>query len=197
MWILFFPFFLFAGVIENNISKVYKEYFPTIHINKIIIKNFKPQKIVSIDISNINPKKSNGVIKVNKGFIFYKIDATIKVLKSTEIINKNDSFSKNNSKLEEVKFKNFYSYPVIKFPKNKVSKIYIPKNKIIYQYMLTTPNIVERYTPITIISKSGGIEISFQATTLESGKKGDFIKVKDKNNKIFKVKLNKNGNGIL
>jgi flagella basal body P-ring formation protein FlgA len=63
--------------------------------------------------------------------------------------------------------------------------------------MLTTPNIVERYTPITIISKSGGIEISFQATALESGKEGDFIKVKDKNNKIFKVKLDKNGNGIL
>jgi len=32
---------------------------------------------------------------------------------------------------------------------------------------------------------------------LESGKEGDFIKVKDKNNKIFKVKLDKNGNGIL
>jgi flagella basal body P-ring formation protein FlgA len=137
------------------------------------------------------------VIKVNKKFVFYQIKATIQVLKSTEIINKNDMFSKNNTKVAEIEFKNFYSYLMVKLPKNRVSKMYIPKNRIIYQYMITTPNIVERYSPITIISKSGGIEISFQATTLESGKEGDFIKVKDKHNKIFKVKLNKNGNGIL
>jgi flagella basal body P-ring formation protein FlgA len=39
--------------------------------------------------------------------------------------------------------------------------------------------------------------MSFEATAIQNGKAGDIIKVKDKNNHIYKVKIDKQGNGIL
>jgi flagella basal body P-ring formation protein FlgA len=74
--------------------------------------------------------------------------------------------------------------------------MYIPQNKIIYPYMLTTKDDIIKGQTIYVISKSGAIEISFQAKALQNGKKGDIIKVK-KDNKIFSVKIDKFGNGIL
>jgi len=82
-------------------------------------------------------------------------------------------------------------------PKNSSAKFYIPSNKIIYDYMISNKNLIKRNSPINVITKSGGIEMSFRATALENGKSGDIIKVKDENNKIYKVKIDKNGNGIL
>ena len=194
--ILLFPIFIFAGVIENNISAVYKKLYPTIKINKIIIKNYKNQKVKSINLSHINPKKISGVIKINKiYFIFYTIDADIKVLKSSAIINKNDKLSEANTKLSWIKFKNFYAYPTTTYT-NKTAKMYIPKNKIIYNYMLKTPDAITRGQSINVISKTNGIEISFEATAMQNGKIGDKIKVK-KDKQIFFVIIDKNGNGRL
>ena len=93
--------------------------------------------------------------------------------------------------------RNLYKLPLTKIPKNGATKMYIPNNHIIYKYMITVPNLVKKNSPITIISKSGGIEMSFDATAMENGKKGDIIKIRDKNNNIYKVKIDKNGNGVL
>jgi len=195
IWIIFIPFLVFAGIIENNIAKIYKQTYPTIKIEKIIIHNYKNQKITSIDTSMINPKKESGNIKVNNFYIFYKIKAKLKVLKSTQTITKNEQLNNTNTILEYITFKNFYSYPLTHYS-NKVAKMYIPKRKIIYEYMVTTPNIINIGKTITIISKSGGIEVTFQAKALQNGKVGDTIKVK-KDNQIFFVKIDKNGNGRL
>jgi len=195
MIFVFLPIFLFAGIIENNISKVYKEIYPNIKIENIIIKNYHNQKIKTIDISNINPKKTSGTIKINNSYIFYKLNAKIKVLKSIKIINKNESINHSNSKLKWIKFKNFYTYPITYYP-NKAAKIYIPKNRIIYEYMLQNKNIIKTGEMINIISKSGGIEISFKAKALQNAKAGDTIKVK-KDKQIFFVTIDKNGNGRL
>ena len=195
MIFLFFPFLLFAGVIENNISQIYKQTYPNIKINNITIKNYHNEKIKNIDTSNINPKKTAGTIKINNHYIFYKIDAKIQVLKSTQIINKNESIDSSNSTLKWIQFKNFYAYPLTSYT-NKVAKMYIPKNKIIYEYMLKEKNIISRGQIINIISKSGGIEITFQATAMQNGKSGDKIKVR-KDKQIFFVTIDKNGNGKL
>jgi len=195
IWIIFIPFFLFAGIIENNITKIYKQTYPTIKIEKIIIHNYKNQKIHSIDTSTINTKKNSGNIKINNFYIFYQIKAKIKVLKSTKIINKGDRLDISNTTLTYIPFKNFYSYPLTHYTK-QVSKMYIPSNRIIYDYMITTPNLIQRGEKITIISKSGGVEISFQAIAMQNGKFGDTIKVK-KDKQIFFVKIDKNGNGEL
>ena len=192
---IFLPLFLFAGVIEDNISKVYKETYKNIKINNIILKNYKNQKIKYIDTSNINPKRKSGTIKVNNSFIFYTIDANIKVLKSTDIINKDETITPYNSKLITIKFKNFYSYPLTHYT-NKISKQYIPKNKIIYEYMLKDKSAIKKGQIIEVISKSGGIEVTFRAIAMQNGKIGDTIKVK-KDKQIFFVTIDKNGNGRL
>jgi len=200
IFLIFIPFLVFAGVIENNITAVYKNAFENIKIQKVLLKYYgtKPKKIVYIDTSTINPKTYQGIVKINNAkFINYKIIAKIKVLESTKTINKNDLIDSSNTKLSYVPLKNLYKMPLTKIPKNSSAKFYIPANKIIYDYMITTPNLIQRNSPITIISKSGGIEISFSATALDSGKSGDIIRVRDKNNKIYKVKIDKNGNGIL
>ena len=200
MIIIFIPFFLFAGVIENNITAVYKNTFKDIKIDKIILKYYgsKPKHIEYIDTSTINPKNNRGFIKINNSkFIYYTLIAKIKALKSTKIINKNDIIDTNNAKLTYVPLKNIYKMPLTKMPKNSSAKFYIPSNKIIYDYMISNKNLIKRNSPINVITKSGGIEMSFRATALENGKSGDIIKVKDENNKIYKVKIDKNGNGIL
>jgi len=194
IWI-FFPFFLFAGVIENNISKVYKEAYPTINIKNIILSKNIKKPIHLIDISNINIKRNSGTIKVNNLYLFYKLDASIKVLKSTNIINKNEKLTTTNTILKQIPFKGFYSPPLTSYT-NNVAKMYIPKNAIIYDYMITTANAIQKGEKINIISNSGGIEISFQAISLQNGKPGDIIKVK-KGKQIFCVTIDKNGNGRL
>jgi flagella basal body P-ring formation protein FlgA len=200
MFLLFIPFLLFAGVIENNITSVYKKTFKNIKIENLILKYYgkKPNKIKTIDLTNINPKNPQGIVKINGiKFIYYKLNAKIKVLKSTKTINNNEKITKNNATLTWIPLKNLYKFPMNKLPKNSASKMYIPNNHIIYQYMITSPNVIRINSPITIISKNGGIEISFEATAMQNGKVGDIIKVKDKNNHIYKVKIDKNGNGIL
>jgi len=185
---LFLPIFLFSGVIENNISQIYKNRFNTIKIKNITIKNYKNQKIYTIDTSNINPKRINGTIKINKhSFIFYTIDATIKVLKSIQILKKNDKLTPENTKLEVINFKNFYSYPITNYT-NKSAKMYIPQNKIIYQYMIQTPYLVHINENIKIISKSGDIELILDGIAMQNGRKNDFIKVRI-GKKIYKVKI--------
>ena len=194
IWI-FIPFFLIAGVIEDNISKIYKETYPNIKIENITIKNNNFKKITNIDTSHINPKKTSGTIKVNNSYIFYKINAKIKVLKSTQIINKNEAINNSNSILKWIKFKNFYAYPLTHYT-NKIAKMYIPRGKIIYEYMLQEKNLITKGQTINIISKSGGIEIIFKAIAMQNGKSGDKIKVK-KDKQIFFVTIDKNGNGRL
>jgi len=198
--IFFIPLFLFAGVIENNITTIYKNSFKDIKIDKIILKYYgkKPQKIEYIDTSTINPKNNRGFIKINNSkFIYYTLIAKIKALKSTKIINKNDIINTTNTKLTYIPLKNLYKMPLTKIPKNSSAKFYIPANKIIYNYMISNKNLIKRNSPINVITKSGGIEMSFRATALENGKSGDIIRVRDKNNKIYKVKINKFGDGIL
>ena len=74
--------------------------------------------------------------------------------------------------------------------------MYIPQNRIIYNYMLKEKETITKGQTLQIISKSGGIQISFEAKALENGKVGDKIKVK-KDNKIYNIVINKNGNGEL
>jgi flagella basal body P-ring formation protein FlgA len=198
--LLFLPFLLFAGVIENNITSVYKQTFKYIKIQNLTLQYYgkKPKKITSIDTSNINTKQPQGIVKINNfKFIHYKIIAKIKILKSIKTINNNEKITQNNSKLSWTPLKSLYKLPLTKIPINSAAKMYIPNNHIIYQYMITTPNLIRRNSPIKVISKSGGIEMSFDATAMQKGKVGDTIKVKDKNNNIYKVKIDKNGNGVL
>ena len=196
MFLIFIPFFLFAGVIENNISQIYKNYYKNIKISSIILnKNYTKITPKYIDTSMINPKRNQGTIKIDNRYLFFKIIASIKVLKSTQTIKKGELITKQNSNLVYVNFKNFYNKPLNKYI-NKSAKMYIPQNKIIYPYMISKPILVQRGQTITIISNSGGIEVSFQATAMQNAQKGDIIKVK-KDNKIFSVKIDKEGNGIL
>jgi len=194
IWI-FFPFLLFAGVIENNISQVYKNYYKNINISKIVLNKNKNSRISYIDTSMINPKRNQGTVKVDNKYLFFKIIATVKVLKSTQTIKKGDLLTHQNTALIEEKFKNFYNKPVMNYV-NKSSKMYIPQNKVIYFYMLSKPNVIKRGQRITIISQSGGIEITFQATAMQNGEIGDKIKVK-KDKQIFFVTIDKFGNGRL
>ena len=187
--LIFIPFLLFAGIIEKKIETIYKSFYPSIKIKKISLHSYRPyKKIYNIDTSTINPKKYTGVVRINNQFfIHYKIDATIKVIVSTTIIHKNDLIDYSNSELKEIKFKNFYSYPLLEY-KEFASKMYIPKNKIIYEYMVQKPFLIKKYEKIQVISKSGGIELMLEAIALQNGRKGELIKVKI-GKKIYKIKI--------
>ena len=197
MIFLFIPIFIFAGVIENNISKVYKSYYPTLKIDNIKIKTYSPiTKITSINTSSINPKRINGIIKVNNSYASYKIDGMIKVVKSVSVINKGEFISNLNAELTTIKFKNFPTIPLMNLDGNYISKMYIPANKIIYKYMIKKPYFVNRGEEVQVISKSGNIEIILTGTALQNGNKNQKINVKI-DNKIYKVKIIDKGLGEL
>ena len=195
--ILFLPIFILAGVIENNISKVYKNYYPNIQIKNIKIKAYSPiKKITSINTSSINPKRTNGMIKINNSYASYKIDANIKVVKSVSSINKGELISNLNAEVTTIKLKNFPTTPLMDLDKNYISKMYIPANKIIYKYMVKKPYFVNRGEEVQVISKSGNIEITLTGTALQNGNKNQIINVKI-DNKIYKVKIIDKGLGEL
>ncbi|NPA54944.1 MAG: flagellar basal body P-ring formation protein FlgA [Epsilonproteobacteria bacterium] len=195
IWLIFIPLWLISGVIENNITQAYHQIYPSIIIKHIKISNYRNQKIHSIDTSMINPKRNAGTIKVNDFYVFYKLDATIKVLKSITYLNKGDKLSRANTALQRIPFTNLYTYPVTTYT-DKVIKMYLPANRVIYQYMLANRSLVKRGDIIEVISKSGAIEVSFRAVALSNGKAGDKIKVK-KDKQVLEVTLDNDGNGRL
>jgi flagella basal body P-ring formation protein FlgA len=179
--------FLFGGVLESKIAQLYKKHYPTIKIEKVIIKNSKNVAINSpIDISSINLKRANGTIRVGNRFLFYKIIAKIKLLKSIGAIERGEKITPQNSALKEEPFKNFYNTPLTYFPKNMEAKFYIPANRPILEYMITASKSIKRGESIKVFSKVGGVEISFKAISLQDGKVGDIIKVK-RDKDVFKV----------
>jgi flagella basal body P-ring formation protein FlgA len=62
--------------------------------------------------------------------------------------------------------------------------------------MLKDKSAIKKGQIIEVISKSGGIEVTFRAIAMQNGKIGDTIKVK-KDKQIFFVTIDKNGNGRL
>jgi flagella basal body P-ring formation protein FlgA len=198
--LIFLPFLLFAGVIEGNITEVYKQTYKDIKIENLSLQYYgkKIKDIKFIDTSNINPKQAQGMVKINNlRFVYFKLTAKIKALKSKKVINRGEKVDKKNAVVSWIPLKYLYKIPLKDIPKNSVAKMYIPNNHLIYQYMLTTPYLVKRGSIIKVISESGGIEITFQGIAMQNGEEGDFIKVKDKNKNVYEVKIDKNGNGIL
>ncbi len=188
---IFLPLFLFAGVKEKIIS-FYKQAYAGIKIQKItshpaLPKHFKTLKFL------FNQKSPHGNILIDGKYYYIRIKASLPVYKATRIIKQNEPVIKNfNVKKENVDFRYFYSKPLSFIPKNTIASKIISKNAVITRSNTKKAPDVLRNSKVSVIIKSGNMEIYSTAKALQDGNRGDSIKI-EMNRKIFDAKIIKKG----
>ena len=194
IWLIFLFTYINASI-KDVITQKYEESYPTINIKQIKVKEV-PYK--NIDTRFINTKRNYGTILITtkentKRFLRYKIDATIIAPVTKYKLQRNHKLSADDIKLKEIKFKNFYSYPINIENINKyITKRIILKDKIIYQNDVRMAYDINKYAKIKAIDKTSSIEIIIQATALRDGNIGDIIPIKIGNKRYQARIISKN-----
>ena len=181
--------FLFADI-NSTIINFYKHYYPKIHIKQIVSNKPFPNKYKKVDLSMLNPKLSNGLIKIDNSYYSIKIDASILAYVADKTIKINE-FIEPNVSLKEIKFRVFYS-PLVYNVKNLVAKQIISKNGVITKNNTKKAPDVFKNQSVQVIIKSPNIDIITSAVALNDGNVGEFIKIK-LNNKILNAQIIKPG----
>jgi flagella basal body P-ring formation protein FlgA len=138
----------------------------------------------------LNPKLSNGLIKIDNSYYSIKIDASILAYVADKTIKINE-FIEPNVNLKEIKFRVFYS-PLVYNVKNLVAKQIISKNGVITKNNTKKAPDVFKNQSVQVIIKSPNIDIITSAVALNDGNVGEFIKIK-LNNKILNAQIIKPG----
>ena len=68
-----------------------------------------------------------------------------------------------------------------------IARTNVKKNAILKQNMFKTNHLVKKNTPLKGILKDGDIRIIVELNALESGNKGDTIKVRNKDGKVLQA----------
>lgn len=189
-WLLsILPFLLFADV-KEKLTQFYKKHYPNIEIISIYTQKPFPKKYKTISFRLANPKSQSGNLIIDGKYYFYRINAKLKVYITNKVIKKNELIFPNVSK-KEVKFRHFYSPPLIKINKNLIASKVISKNAVITKDNTRIKPAILKGDSVRVIFKGNGIEIYSKGKALNDANKGERIKVKIKN-RIYDGIVNKN-----
>jgi flagella basal body P-ring formation protein FlgA len=125
---------------------------------------------------------------IKKIYFNYKIDADIVVYKSAYQIKKNQPITLYNTYKKSVKFKRLYTKPIIKID-NYIATNYIQKDTILNSNNTKQKPLISKGDKIIAFLITGGIEVSFEATALKSGKLGEIIDIIKKDGTRFSASI--------
>jgi len=186
--------------IKERVKKIYKNRYPTISVKRVILrsfshKNFDENEIEKIEIAPSSLKRYKGFVKVylknGKRVVFsYEIDAFLDVLKAVNDIKKDTVLTPFLFSREKVKFRYFYAEPVTKnhFFKTKAVR-FIKEGEILTKNMIKRKGAVQKGDILRAFLREEGITLSFDVISLQDGAKGEIIRVKQENGKIFKAQV--------
>ena len=200
--------FYFSRDIDiEHIKKILAEQFmtayPTMQINAIIIRplsfnDIAGMDIVQIDISPNTVRRSKGSFavwfgkasKATRIFFSYDLDANIRVLKATKMINSGATISAQNTASALIQFDTISTQLIDETKLYRyIAKGRIANGDIIVQSKVTELPDVRKNTKILVEAGQGGVKLTLYATAQKNAVIGDMIDVKDENGRVFPVRI--------
>ncbi len=183
--------------IESELLQIYKEKYPNIKINSILVMprtyvKSLPQNY-DIVIKSRAHLSNKGIIHIKtpdhkKIFFDYKIDAKIGVYFSRVTIKKGTRLSALNTTKKIISLKKLKAIPIsIEQINTTQIKRHFKKDAIITIKDIQELNIVKKDSRVLVTLKNKNINISFSAKALQNGKLNDIITVKKNNGKKIKA----------
>lgn len=185
-----------------------------IFLEQITPINFKESQIVAIDFHSRLLKRNAGsfdiVITENYGqnnaqsrkrkvYFKYRIEATLKAIKTTKTIRGRTSVDYNNARIVEIPFEKISSPLMQESEMGSVAvRSYTPKDIIITEERLIPKRIVQKGDKITVLLQEEGVLLEFILIAQKDAAKGDIINGREVDGKKnYKIKIIEKGKGEL
>ncbi len=195
LWIILLLPSLLLSSVKEEIVKFYKSHYPNIKIISIKSNREFPKSYKKIDFKLANYKLPSSTVIIDGKYYFYTINAKIKVFKANKVIKINE-YIKPNVNSEFIKFKCFYSKPLVSIPDNLIASKIISKNSVINVSNTKKKPLILKGENVSVIFKDKNIEIYSKGEALNDAEINSSVKVKI-NTKIYKGVVNKNGEVIV
>ncbi len=125
-----------------------------------------------------------------KIFFHYKLNAKVTVLQTKNNLHRATPLTRQNCQKKSIILQRFRAMPIGNINHNRYqSKHYLPANSIVTEWDVEGLDLVKRGEDVRVFLQDGTIEISFSAKALQSGKLGDTIELRNRENKRITVKI--------
>ena len=185
--------------IKSSITSLYKEKYPNIKINSILVMPRGYVKSLPKKFELIMQKKSylsrDGTLSIKtldkkKLFFDYTIDAKIYIYVPKKQLKRRERISALNTRKKSIQFHKFKAMPINEHQLNITqSKRNLKVDTIITLRDIETLNLVRRGSHVSVNFKDNSINISFSAKALQNGKLNDIITIEKRNKKRLKVRV--------
>ena len=201
LFILFFSTPLFStesitDMLQNTLQNAYTSRYPSLRIQAVKLHAPPHAKPLSpnecrVRLNPRNLRSNHGAIilqcKHRTRFYRYRIIGDIKVYKAIHQIKKDRIITPNDTTAATIPFKRFSAPPLL----FKEAKRYLALCNIAKGRILTPRNAgpvpgVVKHQRVHCLYRDGAVTVEFDATALQSGKKGDMITLRRDDGKTLK-----------
>jgi flagella basal body P-ring formation protein FlgA len=185
--------------LENFIYDEFSDFYPFMEIENLSVTPKYDIENMPEDYSIIFSRRdlhhSQGYFYLetdnhDRIYFKYSINATIRVLKSSERIRKGEIIDSRNSYLTDMKFERFRSEYITEDQLGSIqAKTYIPTDRELTSRLVEKMKVVQRGSVLKGFIQDGTIYIEIEVTALEDGGIGDEIQIKSFDGKILKGKI--------
>ncbi|MDD2267125.1 flagellar basal body P-ring formation chaperone FlgA [Sulfuricurvum sp.] len=185
--------------IKQQLAQMLTEFYPTIHIQEIIITPrgylAKLGKNVHGEFDKRFYQNATGTFYIldNEGlrhYLDYTVNATLGVLHTNQKVSRKESLNGFNTLLKTIPFQSFKDKPLTALPAHP-SRF---RSSLKPMQLLTLRNIEEiplvlKNTPVTVELQNGAVVIEFEATATQEGLLYDIITIQKNDGKRAKAKV--------
>ena len=185
--------------IENDVLKLYKEKYPSMELNSLIILPRGYIKSLPKQFEVLMQKKAylsnRGTLSIEtlekkKLFFDYIVDAKLSIYTAKNDIKKADKLSAFNTTKKSIRFTKFRAMPInVNHLNISQSKRNLKSDSIITLRDIDSLNLVKRGSHVSVKFEENHINISFSAKALQNGKLNDIITIQKRNKKRLKAKV--------
>ncbi|NPA29138.1 MAG: flagellar basal body P-ring formation protein FlgA [Epsilonproteobacteria bacterium] len=206
MTLLSFIFFLtkplfsanhFDETIRQKLRTSYLQRYPSLHIDTIILQapphsdSFKKNDTCQIRLNPRNLRNNHGSVILQCGhrtrFYRYRIKGKIGVYKAIHQIKKDRIITPNDTTAATVPFKRFGAPPLLfDEAKRYLAHCNIAKGRVLTARIAGPVPGVVKHERIRCVYRDGAVTVEFDATALQSGKKGDMITLRRDDGKTLR-----------
>jgi flagella basal body P-ring formation protein FlgA len=183
--------------LRDSIEQYYHQHYKNIEIQDISLKPSKYMthlpKEYTISFARNAYLSRKGILyiktpKNRKYFFNYRLWAKLPVYKAAKEIQKGDALSLLNLQKKSIILDRFKALPLMQLEKNRYeAKHRINKERVITQRDITGLYLVKRGANVTVTLQDEGVQITFSARAVQSGRYGETITVEHNNNKRLRV----------
>ncbi|WP_260604835.1 flagellar basal body P-ring formation chaperone FlgA [Campylobacter sp. MIT 12-8780] len=211
-FLLFVPFLAFGldtnlEQVKLELIKTYQNKFPTLIIKDIELhtnslpRDFSQYKFLKLAQGKFN--RANGYLRAEfkspqnlqrNIFLRYFIKADLEVLRANKDLERGQSLSAFDYNLVLMSFDKVPQDALLRDDDlDLIAKTTIRKNSILKKNMFKGNKLIKKNNTIQGLLKDEGLNVLIEVSALESGDKGEIIKVKTKDGKVMQGQIiNKN-----